>query len=462
MSNDATSKDPEDYSRFAPHGDTDTPSVPPPAPYPAAHNPHSMNSPDTSADPSKTTHAPFSPVSQRSTPSPSQQRFASAPGHQQSTQAPGHTPAWLAIPTRSAETAAQEAERLAKAPLPHTENWPEPRPPWVITARAIGSVVCLLLAVVLAGAATLVVGSFGVLTNSDKFAEVASATLNDPEGQDLAGEEIIAALWKQIDKDTVIKGIADYLQTDPRAQGLPPGLIADPQAYSSMSSRQQTKAIEQGIDNWLPIYLRGVILSPDARVVWQDANRASHTVLLDALRGSKPIADPHFRAGTLYLDLSDLVKVWNENPTGVPAIDKEVEKLNLVVPYLSDGEVTELSQFYSTLSVLSAVLPIMTVVFLVAGLWLAPANRHLYFVGAAVGGIVRWAASALVGQVPQNLAEGSGSGTLGDVVQQQLGHHMRMSVESGMKLGLVYAAVFLVIAALWFVGARWRARRRVH
>jgi|GEM_PF-2849812 len=411
-----------------------TPAPAPPAPaampsLPAAQHPAAFQ--PAQIQPAPIQPAPIQPVPLRtSQPAPS-------------SHAPSHTPPHVPEPKVIGRTAL-----------------------WI---RSIAAALCLLVAILATGASVLAIGVYKAITDPNQFSQVSAATIKQGEAQDLAARQIIDAVWEQVPRAQVLAELFDYLKAHPDSSGLPEGLVPDVVAAALAEGRADDAFVKAGIDEtldkWLLLYVRAIVQSVGAESVWQDANRASHAVLVQALRGKRLANSEIYRGESVYIDLTGFVGVWQDSPTGLAQIDNAVADLRLVLPYVGASDIHELKPVFSTLNTARLVLPVVAIGALVVGAALMPRRRAVYLLAGALGALVVWLARTSIANIPAGVIDSSAQDepTLGTYLSQHLDAQIGVSVLDTARGVLVAAVVLLVLAVLWqivviFVRRRVRTR----
>jgi len=367
------------------------------------------------------------------------------------------------VPLRTAQPAP-----LSHAPLHTPPHVPEPKGTgraslWI---RSIAAALCLLVAILATGASVLAIGVYKAITDPDQFSQVSAATIKQGEAQDLAARQIIDAVWQQVPRAQVLAELFDYLKAHPNSSGLPEGLVPDVVADALAEGRADDAFVKAGIDEsldtWLLLYVRAIVQSDGAESVWQDANHASHAVLIQALRGKRPANSELYRGESVYIDLTGFVGVWQDSPTGLAQIDSAVAGLRLVLPYVGASDIHELRPLYSTLNTARLVLPVVAIGALVVGVALMPRRRAAYLLAGALGALVVWLARTSIANVPAGVIDSNAQDepTLGSYLSQHLDAQIGVSVLDTARGALVGAVALLVFAVLWQIVVSF-VRRRV-
>ena len=150
-------------------------------------------------------------------------------------------------------------------------------------------------------------------------------------------------------------------------------------------------SLASGVDGYIHTEVAKIVASPQVARLWPQLNRTFHDRLVKALsgRGGNAVS---VRNGQVVLDLGPLIdEVKSQLATRGFTLASKIPEINPTVALFSATYLVKAQGGYRLLNALKIVLPILTLVLLGAGVWVARGHRRA-LIGAALG----FAASMLV------------------------------------------------------------------
>ena len=274
----------------------------------------------------------------------------------------------------AAAEAAADAAAAAPPIVPSSDAAPVPGGPRRRKAGwAVLSVVCIVLAAVLAPVALVASWAGSVLTDTDRFVATYAPIIDDPAVQEFVAVQTTTAITEQVDIEgivgTVFEGLADTV-------GLPP-------AAGSALGLLQGAAVE-AIESLLDQTVRTVVSSDAFSAVWEQALRTSHTQLVASLSGDPAALVQLSDDGVVGVQIGPIVEEVRERlvaeGVGFASLIPDIDATIVVVQ--SDA-LPGVRIAYGIALAASVALPIVCLVLLAAGV-LAARRRSTGLVGAGL------------------------------------------------------------------------------
>jgi hypothetical protein len=267
---------------------------------------------------------------------------------------------------------------------------PAPRRHRTGAARATASTVLIVLACVLAPFSAVAVWASTQVSETDQYVETVAPLVDDPAVQRWIATETTDAILERLDveglTDDLLATIADRPRVPPRVADALPALAAP---------------ITEGVDGFVEGRVEQVVASSTFATVWTQANRAAHEQLVRLLEG-EPGGAVTAQEGEVTLNLAPIIEEVKQRlvdqgfglAANLPTIDRSV------VLVQSDG-VTRAQNLYRVLNSLGTWLPILVLLLLASGIYLARDHRRAVVNSAlgVVGGMLAVGVLLAVGRV---------------------------------------------------------------
>jgi hypothetical protein len=273
-----------------------------------------------------------------------------------------------------------EAERAAAAQpgTGHPEPPGRPAPGRRFSWRTPVAIVLIVFGCVFAPLSVVAVWTANQVSDTNRFVANMEPLIHEPAVQRALTDKITT----QITSRLKVQALADQISADLTKLGLSRVGTLLHGASGSLAS---------GVDGFIHDQVAKVVASPQVARLWPLLNRRVHDELVKALsgRGSKSVS---VQNGQVILDLGPLI---DEVKTQLSAkgftLVNQIPEINATVPLFSAKYLVKAQSGYRLLNTLKIVLPILTVVLLGAGVWVARNHRRA-LIGAGLG----FAASMLI------------------------------------------------------------------
>jgi uncharacterized membrane protein len=275
--------------------------------------------------------------------------------------------------TNTAETAELARLRARVAELESELSGAEPheRKPRGASLRATAAAVLVVLACVLTPFSVVAVWSSTQISDTEEYVQTVAPLVDDPAVQRAVADEVTATILARLDvegvTDDLLATIADRPRVPPRLALALPALAVP---------------ITDGIGGFVRDKVGAIVASPTFATVWTQANRAAHEQLVKLLEGNAGgVVTAQDGAVTLHLApiiaevKQRLVAQGFSLANNIPAIDRSL------VLVRSDA-VTNAQVLYRVLNSLGTWLPVIVLLLLVSGVFVARSHRRALLMGA--------------------------------------------------------------------------------
>lgn len=342
--------------------------------------------------------------------------------------------------TDTAETAelARLRARVAELESQHSEPRSRRRVDRAASVRAASAVILIVLACLLAPFSVVAVWASTQISDTEQYVRTVAPLVEDPAVQRAVSDEVTTAILDRLDVEAVtaemLATIADGPRVPPRVADALPALAAP---------------IADGIDGFVHDRVAAVVASPTFATVWTQANRVAHEQLVRLLEGNEGgIVSAQDGAVTLHLGPiiaeveKRLVAQGFTLASNLPPIDR-----SLVL--VRSDTVTSAQAFYGVLNSLGTWLPVIALVLLTFGVYLARDHRRALLSGAlgvagamlALGVLLAIGRLLYLDAVPTNVVSDDAAASVFDTLVRFL----RSGIRATAALALVVAlAAFMV------------------
>jgi hypothetical protein len=208
------------------------------------------------------------------------------------------------------------------------------------------------------------------VSNTDRYVETVAPLAQDPAVQSAIAAKVTQEIFNYVDIETLTNDTLAALSR----QGLPPRAAAGLQALKV--------PIVSGVENFTRTQVDKIVASPQFATVWEQANRAAHAELVNLLSGRQGGA-VSAQNGAVTLQLAPIIARVKEQlvaqgftiANNIPTVDKSI------VLVRSDA-VTKAQGAYRLLNALGSWLPVIALVLLAAGVYVARGHRRALLLGS--------------------------------------------------------------------------------
>ena len=302
--------------------------------------------------------------------------------------------------------------------------------------RAPVAVVAIVLACVLAPLSVAGVWAASQVSNTDRYVANMAPLIKQPPIQDALTTKITGAITSNLNIQAQTSSVASQLSQ----RGLP-RLAALLNNFSG--------SIASGIDGTIHSAVARVVASPVMVTVWTQANRTAHTAMVAVLSGQGNGA-VRLVDGNVVLSLGPFIKRVQQQLTaqGLRIASLIPQDLNPTFTLFAAPNLERAQAGYRLINTLRWVLPVLSLVLFVLGIWVARSRRRA-LMGAALGlsasMLVLAAALAIaraiyLNSVPQSALPPDAAAVLYDTLIRFLREGLRVLLVAGL---VIAAAAFL-------------------
>ena len=291
---------------------------------------------------------------------------------------------------RVAELEARLSRPAAAAPVARG-----PRQRWrSVTAAVLITVGCLLSPL-----AVTAVWAHQEISNTDRYVQTVSPLASDPAVQRAVTNRITTAIFERVDVNALVGDAVSRLQ----AQGLPPQVSG---ALGALSA-----PITNGVEGFTRDQVAKIVASPQFAQAWDAANRAAHTQVVNVLSGNQSGAVTA-QGNAVVVDLGPFVEQVKtrlvDEGFGLAA---NIPAVNASVTLFQSDQLPRVQGAYRLLEALGLWLPVISLVLIGAGVYVAKSHRRALLGGAlgVAGGMLllglalTWGRSAYLGALPSGV-----------------------------------------------------------
>jgi len=335
-----------------------------------------------------------------------------------------------------AENAALRARARQDSPAGEDTGRPAGRPPGRQRWRTIVAVLLIVIACVLAPLSVVAIWTRNQVTNTDRYVATVTPLASDPAVQQAITDQITAQVFTYIDIQALTTQVTDALSARVEGRGLPPQAAAALQGLAG--------PIANGVQGFVRTQVERIVQSQAFEDAWIQANRVAHEALVKALTGEGGGAVT-VENDTVILNLGPFIQTVKQQLVAqgftlaerIPQVDKSF------VLFQSE-DITRARSAFNLLNTLGIWLPVLAIVLLVLGVYVAKDHRRA-LVGAALGVAVSMVVLALaltifrsiyLDAVPASVLPHDAAAVLYDTIVRFL----RLGLRTILVLGLVVAA----------------------
>jgi hypothetical protein len=254
---------------------------------------------------------------------------------------------------------AQAAKAPAAAPSRRRVGW-----------RGPVATVLIVLGCVLAPISVIAVWSANEVSNTTRYVENVSPLISEPAVRSALTDRISTAVNDEIDVPAITKQVAAQLSS----RGLPKvGALV-----SNFSG-----SIASGVAGFIHSTVARVVASQQVARLWVQGNRLVHQQLVLALEGKK--SSITVSNGQVVIGLAPIIDQVKHDlaARGLTIVDK-LPPINPTFPLFSAKYLVQAQSLYRLLTTLKWALPVLTLILLAAGVYIARRHRRA-LIGAGLG-----------------------------------------------------------------------------
>jgi hypothetical protein len=298
--------------------------------------------------------------------------------------------------------------------------------------RTIVATLLIVVACMLAPLSVAAIWTRNQVTNTDRYVATVTPLASDPAIQNAIADQITAQVFTYID----IKGLTTQAVDALAGRGLRPELADQLQAFAV--------PIANGVQSFTRSQVGKIVESDAFADAWVQANRVAHAELVKALTGEGGGAVT-VENDTVSLNLSAFIQTVKQRlvESGF-TLAARIPEVNASFVLFQSADITRARNIFNLLDTLGVWLPIITLVLLVVGVYVAKDHRRA-LVGAALGVAVGMVVLALgltvfraiyLDAVPAQVLPHDAAAVLYDTIVRFL----RLGLRTILVLSLVVAA----------------------
>jgi hypothetical protein len=296
--------------------------------------------------------------------------------------------------------------------------------------RTIIAALLIVVACVLAPLSVVSVWTRNLATNTDRYVETVTPLASNPDVQNAITNTITAQIFRYLDVQTVVTQAADAL--DSRAPRAADGL------------RALSGPIANGVQGFARTQVANVVSSDAFARAWAEANRVAHQELVKALTGegggSLTVKD-----NTVSVNLAAFIQTVKQQLVANGfTLAGRIPEVNASFTIFESDQIQRVQNGFHLLDVLGVWLPIIVLVLIAIGVYVAGSHRRA-LIGAGLGLAIGMLVLAIglagfrtvyLGSVPPDLLPHDAAAALYDTLVRFL----RTGLRTVAVLGLVVAA----------------------
>ncbi|MFL6104878.1 MAG: hypothetical protein ACJ74K_16500 [Actinomycetes bacterium] len=298
--------------------------------------------------------------------------------------------------------------------------------------RTVVATLLIVVACVLAPLSVVAVWTRNQVTNTDRYVATVSPLASDPAIQAAIADQITAQVFTYID----IKGLTTQALDALSSRGLSPQVASQLEAFSV--------PIANGVQSFTRDQVGKIVASDAFTNAWIQANRTAHAELVKALTGEGGGAVT-VENDTVSVNLAAFIQTVKAQLVASGfTLAERIPEVNASFVLFQSKDITRVRSGFNLLNTLGIWLPIIMLILLVLGVYVAKDHRRA-LVGAAVGVAVSMVVLALalaifrsiyLDAVPANLLPHDAAAVLYDTIVRFL----RLGLRTILVLALVVAA----------------------
>ena len=238
--------------------------------------------------------------------------------------------------------------------------------------RSIVATLLIVVACMLAPLSVAAIWTRNQVINTDRYVATVTPLASDPAIQNAIADQITAQVFTYID----IKGLTTQAVDALAGRGLRPDVADQLQAFAV--------PIANGVESFTRSQVGKIVESDAFADAWVQANRVAHEALVKALTGEGGGAVT-VENDTVSLNLSAFIQTVKQRlvESGF-TLAARIPEVNASFVLFQSADITRARNVFNLLDTLGVWLPIITLVLLVVGVYVAKDHRRA-LVGAALG-----------------------------------------------------------------------------
>ena len=329
---------------------------------------------------------------------------------------------------RLRERVAQLEAELAAGQHPATREPAARRESW----RTVVSAVLITLACLLAPMSATAVWASRQVSDTHRYHETVAPQAHDPAGQPTITDPLTPQIFAAVDLQAITNDTLNAISQ----QGLPPRVTANLQALSG--------PLVSGIQGFIRAQVDNLVASPQFAAVWRQANQTAHASLVNLLEGRQGGA-LSAQNDTVTLNLAPIIaQVKDRLVANGFSLASRIPVVNKSIVLVQTDSVTKAQGLYRLLNTLGSWLPIIALLLLALGVYIARDHRRALLLGAlgvagsmlALGVALTLARVFYLNALPTQVISRDAGGAVFDTLVR----YLRYGLRAVAVLGLIVAA----------------------
>ena len=248
--------------------------------------------------------------------------------------------------------------------------------------RTVVATLLIVVACVLAPLSVVAIWTRNQVTNTDRYVATVTPLADDPAIQQAIADQITAQVFRYIDVEQLTSQVVDALSE----RGVPPAVATQLQALSG--------PIANGLESFTRTQVTNVVQSDAFSDAWVQANRVAHDELVKALTGEGG-GSVTIENDTVSVNMAAMIAAVKQRlvDSGF-ALASRIPEVDASFVLFQSADITRARSAFNLLNTLGVWLPVVAIVLLVLGVYVARDHRRA-LVGAAVGVAVSMVVLAL-------------------------------------------------------------------
>jgi hypothetical protein len=301
------------------------------------------------------------------------------------------------------------------------------------TVRAIAAVVLIVLGCVLAPLSVVAVWSSNEISNTDRYVSNMAPLINDPAIQRALTDRLTTEITNRLDVQGLTQQAATAL-TDR-------GLTRVGNLLNSFAA-----PLSSAVNGYIHTAVAKIVASPQIATLWTQLNRTAHAALVKVFSGqSSGGAVTVSNTGEVTIDLGPFIKtIQTDLDKRFPIIDN-IPPVHPTFVLFRAENLSKAQALYRLINTLKWVLPVLTVLFLGLGVYLARRHRRA-LIAASLGVAVSMLVLAIglqigrgiyLNSVPPSALPPDAAAALFDTVIRYIRYGLRILFVLGLIVAIV-------------------------
>lgn len=237
--------------------------------------------------------------------------------------------------------------------------------------RSVTATVLITLACVLAPLSVVSTWAKTQVSDTDRYVQTVAPLASEPAIQQAVTDDVTRTIFQYVDVQAVASQAVDALA----AQGAPPRVTQGLQAL--------TVPLANGVESFTRTEVQKVLSSPQFAALWEQVNRTAHQQVVSVLEGDQGGALTASENGTVTLNLGPVItQVKNQLVADGFGLASKIPSVDKSIVLVQSDAVTKAQGLYRLLNTLGTWLPVIALVLLALGVYVAKGHRRALMLGA--------------------------------------------------------------------------------